>query len=77
MKSKDSKSKFIDDMFEDFLPNINRAFEILKDILKRPSAMMGGILLLLILLTSVLFPLVFHIDPLDQDLLARFSPPVW
>jgi ABC-type dipeptide/oligopeptide/nickel transport system permease subunit len=77
MKSKDSKPKLIDDMFEDFLPNIHRAFEILKDILKRPSAMAGGILLLLILLTSVLFPLVFHIDPLDQDLMARLTPPVW
>ncbi len=77
MKSKALKSEVMDDMFENFLSQIQRIIEVLKDILKRPSAMVGGILLLLILATSVLFPLVFHIDPLDQDLLARFSPPVW
>jgi ABC-type dipeptide/oligopeptide/nickel transport system permease subunit len=77
MKSKSSKSKLMDEMFENFSSNLKRTREVLKDILKRPSAMVGGILLLLIFLTSVLFPLVFHVDPLDQDLLARFTPPVW
>jgi len=77
MKSKNAKPEVLDDMFENLLSKIQRILEVLKDILKRPSAMIGGILLLFILLTSVLFPLVFHIDPLDQDLLARFSPPVW
>lgn len=65
------------DMFETIQARLARLLDVVKDILKRPSAMVGGILLVVILLTSLLFPLAFHIDPLDQDLLARFSPPVW
>ncbi len=72
-----AKSDVRDEMFENISSRIQRFSEILKDIFKRPSAMAGGILLLLILLITFFFPLVFHVDPLEQDLMARFSPPVW
>jgi ABC-type dipeptide/oligopeptide/nickel transport system permease subunit len=60
-----------------FGPRLRFMGETLREIARRPSALAGGLLLTLVLLTSVGFPLVYRIDPLEQDLLARFTPPVW
>jgi len=44
---------------------------------RRPSALIGGIMIAVVLLISLSFPLVYSVDPLEQDLMARFTPPVW
>lgn len=62
---------------ENIVPQIRLALETGREVVKRPSAIVGGILLLFILMTSMLFPFLYSIDPLAQDLLARFTPPVW
>jgi len=62
---------------ESLVPRIRLTLETAREVVKRPSAMAGGILLLLILMASVSFPVLYHTDPLSQDLLARFTPPVW
>jgi ABC-type dipeptide/oligopeptide/nickel transport system permease subunit len=41
------------------------------------SAVAGGIMITLILLISAFFPLFYAVSPLEQDLLARFTPPAW
>jgi ABC-type dipeptide/oligopeptide/nickel transport system permease subunit len=46
-------------------------------VVRRPSALVGGIMIAIILLISISFPLFYRVDPLEQDLLARFTPPVW
>jgi ABC-type dipeptide/oligopeptide/nickel transport system permease subunit len=62
---------------ENMVPKIRRALETGREVVKRPSALVGGILLLFILMTSMCFPFLYPEDPLAQDLLARFTPPVW
>ena len=49
----------------------------LKEVGRRPSAMAGGILLGIILLTSIFFPFFYSVDPIDVNLLQRFTPPAW
>jgi len=41
------------------------------------SAVTGGVLILLVIGTSLFFPLFYAVDPLAQDLMARLLPPVW
>ena len=48
-----------------------------QEVARRRSALWGGIMLCIIFATSLLFPFFYHVDPLAQDLLARFTPPVW
>lgn len=48
-----------------------------QEVARRRSALWGGIMLCIIFATSLLFPLFYQVDPLAQDLLARFLPPVW
>ena len=62
---------------ESLVPRIRLTLETAREVVRRPSALAGGILLLLILMASVSFPFLYHTDPLAQDLLARFTPPVW
>jgi len=62
---------------ESLVPRIRLTLETAREVVRRPSALVGGILLLLILMASVSFPFLYHTDPLAQDLLARFTPPVW
>lgn len=62
---------------EYFGPPLRLFIETFKDVAKRPSSLAGGMLLLLILMTSLTFPLFMSTDPLQQDLMARFTPPVW
>ncbi|RJQ57521.1 MAG: ABC transporter permease [Desulfobacteraceae bacterium] len=58
-------------------PRLRFMGETLREVARRPSALVGGILLALVLLVSIAFPLVYPVDPLEQELLARFTPPVW
>lgn len=58
-------------------PSAHLMWETAREVARRRSALVGGILLCLIVVTSVSFPLFYRIDPLEQDLLARFTPPFW
>lgn len=58
-------------------PSLRLMWETAREVARRRSALVGGILLFLILLTSMAFPIFYRIDPLEQDLLARFTPPFW
>lgn len=51
--------------------------DTLRELKRSRSAVVGGMLITLIVLTSAFFPLVYSVDPLEQDLLARFTPPAW
>ena len=62
---------------ESLAPRIRLMLQTAREVVKRPSALAGGILLLLILMASISFPFLYHTDPLAQDLMARFTPPVW
>ena len=58
-------------------PRLRFMGETLREVARRPSALAGGLLLAMVLMVSIGFPLIYRIDPLEQDLLARFTPPVW
>jgi len=77
MNTRATESRGFRQAIESLEPRIRLTLETAREVVKRPSALAGGILLLLILMTSVLFPVLYHVDPLAQDLLARFTPPVW
>ena len=77
MNAKVSESTGVDSRADGFMPTVRLFLSTLKEVVKRPSSLAGGVLLMLILLTSALFPLFMHTDPLAQDLMARFTPPVW
>jgi ABC-type dipeptide/oligopeptide/nickel transport system permease subunit len=62
---------------EDIGIRLRMAAETTRQVVRRPSALAGGIMLVLILLTSMSFPLFYAVDPLAQDLNARFAPPAW
>jgi peptide/nickel transport system permease protein len=51
--------------------------ETLREVARRPSALIGGAMIAMVLLVSLSFPLFYSVDPLEQDLMARFTPPVW
>ncbi len=51
--------------------------ETFRDVMRRPSALFGAWLLTIIVLTSAFFPAFYRVDPLAQDLSARFTPPAW
>lgn len=44
---------------------------------RHPSAVIGALLITGIVIVVLGFPLVWPQDPLEQDLLARLTPPVW
>jgi ABC-type dipeptide/oligopeptide/nickel transport system permease subunit len=62
---------------EDIGIRLRMAAETTRQVVRRPSALAGGIMLVLILSTSMFFPLFYAVDPLAQDLNARFTPPAW
>ncbi|MBC7358185.1 MAG: ABC transporter permease [Desulfacinum sp.] len=62
---------------EEIQPRLRLLWETTREVARRPSALVGGILLLGIVLTSLSFPLFYGVDPLEQDLLARLQPPAW
>ena len=51
--------------------------EALRALVRSPGAVAGGILLALIMGTSLCFHFFYTQDPLAQDLLARLTPPFW
>ncbi|MCB2147474.1 MAG: ABC transporter permease [Deltaproteobacteria bacterium] len=51
--------------------------ETLREVARRPSALIGGAMIAMVLIVSLSFPLFYSVDPLEQDLMARFTPPVW
>jgi peptide/nickel transport system permease protein len=51
--------------------------EALQALARSPGAVAGGILLALIMATSLCFHFFYSQDPLAQDLLARLTPPFW
>jgi peptide/nickel transport system permease protein len=64
-------------VWNEFGPRLRLMAETAREVARRPSALAGAILLFLIVLTSLCFPLVYPVDPLAQDLMARFTPPAW
>ena len=64
-------------IFEIVTPRLRFLTATLREVVRRPSALIGGIMIAAILLISFCFPLFYPVDPLEQDLLARFTPPVW
>ena len=60
-----------------FGPSLGLLAETVREVARRRSALVGGFMLLLIFLTCALFSFFYKIDPLAQDLLARFMPPAW
>lgn len=48
-----------------------------KRLRRYPSILVGGTLLTLILLITLLAPVLFGQDPLAQDIMARMRPPSW
>jgi len=63
--------------FEFITHRLRLMTETLREVVRRPSALVGGIMIAVIVLISIFFPLFYGVDPLEQDLLARFTPPVW
>ncbi len=59
------------------IPQLRLWMQTLGELKRSKSAVAGGTLLCALLLVSVCFPLVYTVDPLEQDLLARFTPPAW
>ncbi|UCD77770.1 MAG: ABC transporter permease [Desulfobacterales bacterium] len=64
-------------IFDVITPRLRFMAATLREVARRPSALIGGIMIAVILLISVFFPLFYAVDPLEQDLLARFTPPAW
>jgi ABC-type dipeptide/oligopeptide/nickel transport system permease subunit len=58
-------------------PPLRLIADTLRDVARRSSALWGTVMISAIFLTSLLFPLFYTVDPLAQDLLARFLPPAW
>ena len=58
-------------------PPLRLMADTVREVARRRSALWGGVMLCAIFSTSLLFPLVYKVDPLAQDLLARFLPPAW
>ena len=58
-------------------PPLRLMADTIQEVARRRSALWGGIMLCVIFATSLLFPFFYHVDPLAQDLLARFTTPVW
>ncbi|MCE5243442.1 MAG: ABC transporter permease [Desulfobacteraceae bacterium] len=62
---------------ERLMPSLGLMAETAREVARRRSAMVGGVLLLGIFFISIFFSFFYTIDPLAQDLLARFMPPAW
>ena len=72
-----ANATFFTGFTEEIQPRLRLLWETAREVARRPSALVGGILLLAIVLTSLSFPLFYGVDPLEQDLLARLQPPAW
>lgn len=58
-------------------PPLRLLAETIREVAHRRSALWGAIMISAIFLTSFFFPLFYEVDPLAQNLLARFQPPAW
>jgi len=65
------------ELLEELTPRLRLFWATVRDVARRKSALLGGVMLLLTILTSLAFPLFYPVDPLAQDLNARFTPPAW
>lgn len=65
------------ELLEELTPRLRLFWATVRDVARRKSALLGGVMLLLTILTSLAFPLCYPVDPLAQDLSARFTPPAW
>ncbi len=75
MRSEESALRFF--VYDEVLPRLRLLGETIREIARRPSALIGGILFCLIIFISISFPLFYDVDPLKQDLMMRLSPPAW
>ena len=64
-------------LLEAVAPRLRFMAETLREVARRPSALIGGAMIAMVLLVSLSFPLFYSVDPLEQDLMARFTPPLW
>lgn len=64
-------------LFEAIKPRLRFMAETLREVARRPSALVGGMMITVILLVSLAFPLIYPVDPLEQELMARLTPPAW
>jgi len=58
-------------------PTLRLWQDTFRELKRSRSAIVGGVLILLIVSTSIAFPLFYRVDPLAQDLMSRLMPPVW
>lgn len=63
--------------FRDLRASLRLWGETLSALRRSPGAVAGGLLLVVIVLTSLSFQWVYPRDPLAQDLMARLTPPAW
>jgi peptide/nickel transport system permease protein len=64
-------------LLEAIEPRMRFMAETLREVARRPSALVGGMMITVILLVSLAFPLIYPVDPLEQELMARLTPPAW
>jgi len=64
-------------LLEAIEPRLRFMAETLREVARRPSALVGGMMITVILLVSLAFPLIYPVDPLEQELMARLTPPAW
>lgn len=64
-------------LLEAIEPRMRFMAETLREVARRPSALVGGMMITVILLVSLAFPLIYQVDPLEQELMARLTPPAW
>lgn len=62
---------------EELAPPLRLLWETGREVARRKSALVGGIMLFLIIFISVAFPLFYSVDPISQDLISRFVPPTF
>lgn len=67
----------IQDVEESLKARFSLFAEIIRELMRRPNALVGAMLLSVIVMTSAFFPVFYKTDPLAQDLTARFTPPAW
>ena len=63
--------------WENLGPPLRLLADTIREVARRRSALWGAVMIAAIFLTSFCFPLFYGVDPLAQDLLARFQPPAW
>lgn len=55
----------------------SRLRDVIANLMRSRSAFVGGVILAMLLITTLLGPLVWAVDPVAVDLTHRFSVPVW